>query len=69
MQPARTGWRKTPGEFAMKKEKLNKLVLNQETLSNLIQDQLRTVAGGRNTGIVPTCPECPSPPQSLNNPC
>lgn len=53
----------------MKKEKLNKLVLNQETLRNLTQEQLRTVAGGFNTGIVPTCPECPSPPQSLDNPC
>jgi len=69
MQPARTGRRKTAGEFAMKKEKLNRLVLHQETLRNLTEDQLRTVAGGRNTGIVPTCPEGPSRPQSLNNPC
>lgn len=53
----------------MKSEKLCKLVLNQETLRNLTQDQLRNVAGGFFTGIKPTCPECPSPPQSLNDPC
>jgi hypothetical protein len=47
----------------MKKEKLSKLVLHQETLRNLNRDQRQTVAGIL-TGLPVTCPECPSPPQT-----
>jgi len=52
----------------MKKEKLSKLTLNQETLRHMTREDLRTVAGGFalslpvatcQTGF--TCPECNPP--------
>jgi hypothetical protein len=48
----------------MKTNKLNKLTLNQQTLRNLTNEELKTVAGGFMTGLKITCPECPTPPQT-----
>ena len=44
----------------MKKTAKN-LVLNQETLKNLTEDELRQVEGGRVTVDIVTCNGCPPP--------
>ena len=42
-----------------------KLILNQETLRNLNEDELQRIQGGLFTKApIPTCPECPSPPDT-----
>jgi len=50
-------------------KKTPKLSLNQETLKNLTEEQLRNVEGG-NFSNPPryTCPECAPPPDTFNCP-
>ena len=48
------------GALDVKKD-AKKLVLNQETVKNLTEDELRKVEGGRVTVDIVTCNGCPPP--------
>lgn len=50
----------------MLQQKPAKLVLNQETLRNLTSNNPQRGVNAFITGLPQTCPECPSPPQTMD---